>query len=287
MATISSTSFRDIGFQTIRGLFQSIGRISPNLFARWGIWLWGKSHRLAWRPWEITILEQSTRESLDIGNEKVCVYIWGGGQHTILLAHGWNSRASHFKNYIERLSAIGYRVIGFDAIGHGHSSGNWTSVADYQAVLSAIHERYGPFHTVIGHSFGGFCLPYALNHTLKSDKAVLLATPDTLRWLFDRFTGILQTPESVTQAMQRLVEKRFGDDCWEKYSVSPNARQLGHIPALIVHDENDPGVPLQLAQANHQAWPQSRLIITHKLGHHRVLRHPSAINPVIEFIREN
>ena len=287
MAAISLTSLRHIGFRAIRVLFQSMGRIAPSLFARWGIWLWGKSHRLPWRPWEITILDQSTREVLDIADEKVCVYTWGKGQHTILLAHGWNSRASHFKNYIERLSATGYRVIAFDAIGHGHSSGHWTSVVGYQAVMKAVHESYGPFHTIIGHSFGGFCIPYALNHNFKCDKAVLLATPDTLRWLFDRFIGILQAPKPVIKAMERLVEKRFGKDCWEVYSVPPNASQLGSVPALIVHDQHDPGVPLELAQINHQAWPRSRLIITRKLGHHRVLRHPSAITPVIEFIQEN
>jgi len=44
---------------------------------------------------------------------------------------------------------------------------------------------------------------------------------------------------------------------------------------------------LELAETIHDCWPNSRLVITHKLGHHRVLRHPSALKPVIEFIQQN
>jgi len=248
--------------------------------------LWGRVHRLPWRAWEVAIIDQSSREVLDVASERISTYLWGEGKHTILLVHGWDSRASHFKKHIEHLTHMGYRIAGFDAIGHGHSSGKWASVADFQAALQAMNKRYGPFHTIIGHSFGGFCIPYALNHGVRAERAVLIATPDTLEWLFERFTRILQAPEPVRLAMKQLIEQRFGDDCWVRYSVAQNANRLGHIPALIVHDENDPGVPLELAQVIQEAWPQSRLVITKRLGHHRVLRHPSAINPVIEFIQD-
>ena len=130
-----------------------------------------------------------------------------------------------------------------------------------------------------------FCLPHALTQGLQTDKAILIATPDNMQWLFERFCRILGAPKAVKQAMKQLIEKRFGSDFWIKYSVPENASQLGDVPALIVHDNDDPGVSVELAQNNHQAWPGSKLVLTNKLGHHRVLRHPTAIKPVLEFIQ--
>lgn len=272
-------------FSVVRALFLIAGPFVPRLFARWGIYLWGKTHRPAWRPWEIAIIDQAQSDTLEVEDQTIATYVWGEGTESILLAHGWNSRASHFKNYIEQLTSTGYRVIGFDAVGHGHSCGNWTSVIAYQAILKTMQAHFGPFHAVIGHSFGGFCLPHALTQGLQTDKAILIATPDTMKWLFERFTKILMAPQPVKQAMKLFVEKRFGSDFWDKYSVPENAGQLGHIPALILHDNDDPGVSVELAQNNHRAWPGSKLVITRELGHHRVLRHPSAVKPILEFIK--
>ena len=290
-------SFRYLLFALIRVLFQSVGRILPGLFARWAIQLWGKAERLPWRSWERAIIDKASQEMLQVDGETVCTYVWAetGGEsphetrRSILLAHGWNSRASHFKNYIQRLTGLGYRVVGFDAIGHGNSSGNWTSVIGYQATLAAVDNRYGPFHAVMGHSFGGFCIPHALankSQPLRSARAVLIAAPDNMAWLYERFMRILKAPTPVKLAVRRQLEKRFGEDFWDRYSVPTNATRLGHIPALIVHDVDDPGVPLELAQVNHEAWPHSELLVTHKLGHHRALRHPSAVNPIIDFITD-
>jgi len=273
-------------FTSTRLLFRHAGNCYPALFARWGLHLWGKTNRPPWRSWELRILKSGRREFISIENEKVALYHWGHGGQKILLLPGWNSRASHFRNYIERLTARGYEVIGLDPVGHGHSSGSWTNIRQYLAVIQVVGDKYGPFHAIIGHSFGGFCTPYALNRFNLSSKAVLLATPNNLMWLFERFTGILQAPASVREQMQHQVEQLLGDDCWQEYSVTEQAKHLAHRPAMIVHDIEDIGVPVSHARKNQAAWPQSRLLVTRKLGHHRVLRHPSAVKPVIQFITE-
>jgi len=279
-------SRKHLPFAVTRFLFRHMGKCCPALFARWGLHLWGKTHRPPWRPWELKILQAARREFIHIENKKVAIYHWGQGKQRILLLPGWNSRASHFRNYIEQLSALGYEVTGIDPVGHGHSSGNWTNIRQYLAAIQTVSNKYGPFHAVIGHSFGGFCIPYALNRFNFAGKAVLLATPNNLMWLFERFARILQIPAAVREQMQRRVEQLLGTDCWQVYSVAEQARHLAHKPALIVHDDEDSGVPISLARENQAAWPGSRLLITHRLGHHRVLRHPSAVKPVIEFIKD-
>ena len=272
-------------YTAIRYAYKYAGSCCPGIFARWGIRLWGITHRPHWRQWEHNIIDTSRRETISIDNEKVALYIWGNGKQKILLLPGWNSRASHFRNYIEQLSNLGYRVIGLDPVGHGHSSGKWTSLKQYLSTIESVNEHHGPFHAVIGHSFGGFCIPYSLHHYRLADRAVLLATPISLEWLFERFTSILQAPNGVCLQMRRRVEQLLGENCWQEHVLTSQAPHLDHIPALIVHDAEDPGVPLSHAREIHASWSGSRLLVTSKLGHHRVLRHPSAIKPVIEFIQ--
>jgi pimeloyl-ACP methyl ester carboxylesterase len=232
-------------------------------------------------------LQAARRSFRVVENERIAIYHWGQGKQRVLLLPGWNSRASHFKNYIEQLTNLGYSVTGIDPVGHGNSSGNWTNLHQYLAVIHAISIEDGPYDIVIGHSFGGFCIPYALNHFKIANKAVLLATPNNLKWLFDRFTRILRAPSSVCRQMQLQTETFLGVDCWHEHAIATQARHLRHIPALIVHDQHDDGVPLSLARDNHAAWKGSQLLVTHKLGHHRVLRHPSAVKSVIAFIQEH
>jgi len=232
-------------------------------------------------------MQSSQRETLVTDNEQIAIYHWGQGKQRILVLPGWNSRASHFKNYIEQLNSMGYRVTGIDPVGHGHSSGDRTNLRQYLKVIHDVNDTYGPFEAVIGHSFGGFCIPFALNKFKIANKAILLATPNNLMWLFDRFVRILDTPSSVRIQMQQRTEQLLGPDCWQEYDIPAQVQRLYHIPTLIVHDEHDVDVPLELARENHAAWPESSLLVTSKLGHHRVLRHPSAVKSVIEFIQQH
>lgn len=270
---------------TIRHVFKYAGSCCPGLFARWGMRLWGKTHRPNWRQWEHNIIRTARRESVNVDSENVALYFWGSGRQKILLLPGWNSRASHFRNYIEQLSSLGYQVIGLDPVGHGHSSGKWASLRQYLSAIEMISKQHGPFHAVIGHSFGGFCIPYSLHHYGLATKAVLLASPVSLEWLFDRFTTILQAPASVRLQMRHRVEQLLGENCWQEHRITEQASRLDHIPALIIHDADDPGVPLSHAREIQAGWHGSRLLVTEKLGHHRVLRHPTAIKPVIRFLQ--
>lgn len=171
----------------VRILFKYTGLCCPGLAARWGIYLWGKTSRPDWRDWEHKILSAARPEVLTGKHAKISTYCWGHDRKKILLLPGWNSRASHFRSFIERLSSAGYQVVGMDPPGHGQSSGNGTNIRQYLDSIRDVYEFYGPFHAVIGHSFGGFCIPFALGRFPLANKAILLATPISLDWLFDRF----------------------------------------------------------------------------------------------------
>ena len=56
------------------------------------------------------------------------------------------------------------------------------------------------------------------------------------------------------------------------------------IPALVVHDRDDPEIPLDNAEAISEAWPGSTLLVTEKLGPRRVLISRKVIQAVVEFL---
>ena len=273
--------------RVLRILFRYAGACSPQLLARWGVYLWGKTHRPAWRQWEHKILASASRESLSTEHGQITVYRWGRGKKKILLLPGWNSRASHFRNFIKPLLESDYQVIGMDPPGHGYSSGNWTNIRQYLAAIEVVYENAGPFEAVIGHSFGGFCIPFALDRFPLARKAILLATPVSLDWLFVRFCDIIDAAPSVRQKMKQRVERLLGNNCWQYYDVRKQAPKLSKIPVLVVHDDRDSGVPCEHAREIQACWPGSKLLVTHKLGHQRLLRHPDSINPIIAFIHQD
>ncbi len=266
--------------------FSSIGRLWPKLSARLGVYLWGKSWRPRWREWEHHILSQATRTDLSLGKHKVATYRWGDGEQKILLVHGWNSRASHFRSYIAALTKRGYSVLGLDAIGHGNSSGNWTNIIQYLEAIELVRQHYGDFHAVIGHSFGGFSLPRAINDGLQCDKAVILAAPDSMEWLFCRFVRMARIHPLIEDAMRKRVSEMLDDCDWEHYSPLTNAPKLAHIQSLILIDTDDVAVEVETARNLHQHWPDSELLITSGLGHQKILRHRNALKPVLKFIGE-
>jgi pimeloyl-ACP methyl ester carboxylesterase len=76
----------------------------------------------------------------------------------------------------------------------------------------------------------------------------------------------------------------YGDDLEKRVSTLKNVRTLS-IPALIIHDENDHDIPWQDGKAVADAWPGAEFILTHGLGHRRVLRNPAIVMAVTDFIR--
>ena len=269
-----------------RFLFRDIGKCCPGLFAHWAIRLWGKTRRPAWRPWEEEIMATAQQHFLSYNNAKLACYQWGQGSEKVLLLPGWNSRAAHFRNYIEQLVALDYQVIGIDPVGHGRSSGHWTNIRQYLDTIELLTGLHGPFYAVIGHSFGGFTIPFALANADFTRRAVLLATPVSLQWLYHRFCHIIRASNAIQSRMQAQVEDMLGADCWQHFDIRYQAPKLARTRALILHDEHDSGVPLQHARDIQASWPGAELLVTQQLGHQRVLRHPGAVKPVIAFLQQ-
>ena len=72
-----------------------------------------------------------------------------------LVIHGWNSRSRHMLPVARALNAAGIDVVMLDLPGHGASTGRSLHLGKAIDAVDAVWRNYGPFTSVICHSFGG------------------------------------------------------------------------------------------------------------------------------------
>ena len=124
------------------------------------------------------------------------LWAWGEGP-TVLLVHGWNGRATQLGAMVEPLVARGYRVVAFDAIGHGDSVGTKSSLPEFANCIRQVADQLGGVHAVIAHSLGGAATTFALAYGLQAERAVFISPPADPREFLKIFSGALGVNEDV------------------------------------------------------------------------------------------
>ena len=272
-----------LALKLIRSAFRLVSPIAPGLASRQAYRLWFRTQRHPLPARERPALANACCKNIDLDGKRIATYSWGEIGPWVLLVHGWSGRGTQMAPFVEPLLKAGYRILSFDAPGHGKSAGNGTSAIEIIDTMTLLEEQYGPFHAIITHSFGGLCVAAALNDKLNSERAVFIAPPASLLGLLEMFAEFLQLSEKAQTKMQTLALQQFGQDLWQRMDTRENVRTLS-IPGLIIHDEDDHDVPWQQGLEIAEAWPKARFIKTHRLGHGRILSDVSIIKATIEFL---
>ncbi|MCW8900363.1 MAG: alpha/beta hydrolase [Gammaproteobacteria bacterium] len=282
-----------------RFVFKRLGPIAPSLIGRWAYRLWFKTHRIDIIPareisWfndtnpSIESIEISCDE-IDINPLPVATYYWentpGDNAPLVMLVHGWTGRGSQMAGFAEPLLKAGFRVLAFDNHAHALTPGKSSTIFKQSAVQRALVEKFGPVYAIVAHSFGGMVTPYSLSHGMDTQKVVCISAPSHFDYLLLRFSNTLYLPESIQQYMIKRFKKEYGDDLIERVSGTHTAKTLGHIPALLIHDEDDEDVPISESEQLQQAWPNSSFKSTSGLGHRRILYNPQVIEMVVNFLK--
>ena len=208
--------------------------------------------------------------------------IWGRGP-TVILAHGWGSRAGRFSALAAALVAAGFRVILFDAPAHGASMGRQASLPQFARALRDVGDTAGSIHGLVGHSLGGAAVSLAMHQGLASRRAVLLAPPADVFLFSHAFAEHLRIPPRARDVMQQNLETRL-QIRWEQLHVPTLARGMT-APALVVHDVQDPDVPFTHGEEIARAWPGAELVSTRGLGHRSILRDRDVVRRTVEFLQ--
>jgi pimeloyl-ACP methyl ester carboxylesterase len=239
--------------------------------------LFFKTRRTGPRPGERDVLETATPSSI----AGMKAWSWGNGP-TVLLVHGWNGRATQLGGFVEPLVARGYRVVAFDAFGHGESSGNSMSLPELASCIREVSDELGGLYGVIAHSMGGAATTLALSDGLQLERAVFVSPPSDPRVFLQIFSDALGIADEVRTRLKQRVERRIGTsmESIQGDRIAPSMR----VPLLVVHDRNDKEVPVESGQSISNAWPGAELILTEGLGHQRILRAEPVTNVAVSFI---
>ncbi|MBX3270753.1 MAG: alpha/beta fold hydrolase [Sandaracinaceae bacterium] len=266
-----------------RGALRALGVVSPPLAGRVALHLFTQTARRAPREGERDALCRAVRFVVPFERERLVAWSWGRGP-AVLLAHGWNGRGTQLAPFVGPLVGAGLRVIAFDNVGHGDSTGAHATLADFARAITRVADAVGGAHAVIAHSLGGAATAIAVHDGLALERAVLIASPtDPMRWVA-HFSELL--------ALDPRVEAPFRDALAERAGRPPSALRLEalaprlRVPMLAIHDTDDREVPVAASVALTRAWTGSALVTTSGLGHQRILCDPDVIARSVRFVAE-
>jgi pimeloyl-ACP methyl ester carboxylesterase len=261
----------------VTGAFSAGSRVAPGLTAAVAERLFFTTRRTTPQNGEREILSQAS--SFRVG--EMAAWSWGEGP-VVLLVHGWNGRATQLGAFVFPLVEHGYRVVAFDAPGHGDSPGHQMSLPELADSIRRVAEHVGDVYGVVAHSMGGAATTLALSDGLEIERAVFISPPSNPQVFLDFFSRAVGISEDVQQRVQRRLEGRVGRRLSDMRAdeIAPHM----NIPLLVIHDEDDAFVPLQYGRSIANAWPGAEFVATEGLGHKRILRAAHVNDLAVSFI---
>jgi pimeloyl-ACP methyl ester carboxylesterase len=227
---------------------------------------------------EVALLERA--QALPPDESGLAIWRWGSGP-AVILAHGWEGRGAQLGAFVDPLVSAGFSVIAYDAPAHGASPGRTASLIDFRDALRQVAHRVGQVHAVIAHSFGAPATQMALDKDISAQCVVFIAPPSRFDG-FEKFVDVFQLSEDVKDKMQRRLEESVGVRFADLDPISVAHRMI--TPLLVVHDSDDQEVSIDSGVAIASAWPGASLRETRGLGHRRILRDPTVVRTVVDFI---
>jgi alpha-beta hydrolase superfamily lysophospholipase len=237
--------------------------------------------------------------------------------YVVLLAHGYGEHAGRYGHVADRLVGTGAVVYGPDHAGHGRSDGERALVKDVESLVddfrlvaeSAAREHPGLPVVVLGHSMGGLVATrYAQRY--RSELAALVLSGPIVGGnplLVDLLAldpipeipidpGMLSRHPAVGEAYMAdplVYHGGFARQTLESFVESvqtvERAGDLGDLPTLWIHGEEDPLAPYDATAAameyiggtrlEHQKYPGARHEIFNETNQDEVL------GDVVAFLR--
>lgn len=213
-------------------------------------------------------------------------YSWGAGDKTVYLLHGWESHLGRMSGFVEPLTSAGFRVVAFDAPGHGYSGKQLTTLKDVSSALADVVTHFGPPHALVSHSLGAAATAFMLKErpALIPSALVFLSPMKSLREHVDIFNLAVKLPPHLADALTAQAED-FAKLSVAETDFEHNVTALA-TKGLLVHDEEDDIVPFAPTYRVAKRWHGTALYTTRGLGHRGVLYDPAVIKCVTQFVKQ-
>ncbi|PST83588.1 alpha/beta hydrolase [Pedobacter yulinensis] len=217
------------------------------------------------------------------------VYQWGSGPKTILLSHGWGSKASDFSELIGLLRTLPeVRILAFDAPGNGLAEGELSNLLLFKQSFRevALQQKGAPrsLHAVIGHSLGAMAAVLAVPELPALPRALVSLAP--MVRLKANFVATLESagiPPPVQQLFLKEFEARFGLPA-TAFDLPENDRLPANVQHHLFYDPEDPIAPGRYQQELLQVSPHIEAHMVSGCGHHKILNHAGVLKRIIDII---
>uniref|UniRef100_UPI00202933C4 alpha/beta fold hydrolase n=1 Tax=Actinotalea sp. C106 TaxID=2908644 RepID=UPI00202933C4 len=272
---------------SLRATFAALDRLAPDLAAERATRLWctppgnpGRRKDFRPRPGQID------RVRTERGAELV-VESWGEGP-VVHLVHGWGGWRGQLGAFVAPLVAAGYRVVAFDAPGHGESEPGLMgpgqgNVLDAVEGLAAVGRAFGPAAGMVAHSMGCTAAVVVAREHLAVGRLALIAPNEDfarISYGFAQAIGVTERTRSRLQARLEALCERPVDG----FDLGPLGADGGLPDPLVIHDRQDKETPYAVGVRIAGSWPNARFLTTSGLGHQRILADDGVVASVVEHL---
>lgn len=229
-------------------------------------------------------LSRGRRFHLVVDRRPVVGWSWGEGPTTYLV-HGWGGSSGRIYPLAEAIIENGGRLVMFDAPGHGASGKGLSSMPEFARSLEAVATNFGAPDNIVAHSLGAAASALAASWGLTARRYVFIApAANPVEWA-QAFGNLLRLSPDVMNRLRSRSEHRLRFN-WDDLDARVHARRM-NTPLLVIHDRDDTTVPFSNGMELVGSWPGARLVETSGLGHSEILRDPTVIAQVLQFIMDD
>lgn len=277
--------------QYLRTKFKTLGMISSAAAGKFAFDLFSTPFPKYKKRKAPAIFNQAKNIQLQISdNSTIQGYEWLASKpngKTVLIVHGYASYIYKFEQYIQPLLKAGFRVLGFDAPGHGLSEGKQINILIYKDAIEHIIKTCGPIDHFMGHSLGGITLAI-IAETIPnptSHKFVLIAPATKTTTTFENYFNMMRLSPEIRAAFMDELRKRTALPV--SFFEADRAIEKYEGPLLWVHDEGDRVCPYKdLVNFKNKAPHNIQFLITNGLGHNKVYKTQSVIDRIVSFLAQ-
>lgn len=234
-------------------------------------------------PREEAYLETARAFTMPTTHGDLAAWEWGAADAPLVgMVHGWEGHGGQLGAFAAPLAAAGFRVLTFDAPGHGDSPGAEAHVPLLARLLPEIERECGKFHALIGHSMGAAAAAMSTTHGVAPRGLVLLAPPMSMRERVERVAGRMQIEGELREEFLRVVARRTAST-FEDVDMRRVAERAP-CALLVFHDPDDGDTSYGESEKIVAAWRGARLVPCPGRGHYRILATPEIVRQAVEFI---
>ena len=225
---------------------------------------------------------------------------FGSGRPAVLALHGWGRSSADFRATLDGLDAVALDLPGFGATPEPPEA--W-GAAEYAAAVAPVLDEMATPAVVLGHSFGGrVAVHLAAAHPDRVGGLVLTGVP-LVRWpdaprrrpaLAFRVGRTLHKRGVLSDDRMEALRRRYGS---ADYRAAVGVMRSVHVravnetyddvlprvacPVELVWGDDDPDVPVAVAEAASRLLRDATLHLVAGAGHHTPLTAPAALRQAV------